>query len=469
MLCVIGVCSLFQVQAQNILTSGAKVDNVRIHRDESVISVAMNIWVNDVEIKSNRSIAFTPIFYNDDYAMELPAVKILGRKRYIKYQREEENGYVNTDNRIIKYADQSGKPIYYKYSFPYEEWMKRATLRIDEDVCGCSNAILGFDNEVLATTDFEPPVFIPVYTYIRPQVEEIKERNESGSAYLNFPVNRTEINPTFGNNASELNKINEAIKLVKNDPDVVIKEIFIKGFASPEGSYKNNERLAKGRTEALKLYVQEKMYFDSRLLITNYEPENWVGLRKYVAESSLKDKKGILALIDGSMEPDAKERKIKSTYPDSYRYLLNHCYPSLRRTDYVVKYTVKAFDVNDAKRVLKTRPQKLSQQEMYLVAQTYEVGSPEFNEVFDIAIRMFPEDPTANLNAANIAMSNNLLTDASKYLAKAGDAPEAIHARGILAGMKGEYEEALRLLNEAESQGVFGAKENREQIEKFLK
>jgi hypothetical protein len=38
---------------------------------------------------------------------------------------------------------------------------------------------------------------------------------------------------------------------------------------------------------------------------------------------------------------------------------------------------------------------------MYLVAQTYEPGSPEFNEVFDIAVRLFPDDETANLNAAS--------------------------------------------------------------------
>ena len=53
------------------------------------------------------------------------------------------------------------------------------------------------------------------------------------------------------------------------------------------------------------------------------------------------------------------------------------------------RYDVQAFNVAKAREVIKTRPQKLSLQEMYLVAQTYPKGSAEFNNVFDIAVRMF--------------------------------------------------------------------------------
>lgn len=468
-LCIVAALGMLSTQAQTVLTSGARVDNVRIDRGENDLFITISFNVDDVEVESSRSVVFTPVFYNEEHSKELPAVKVLGKKRYIKYLRDNKGRNKDVNAKVVRHVDQLGRTMNYQTSFPYQEWMKKATLRIDEDVCGCSNVVLGSDYKEVGTTDFEPPVFTPSYVYIRPQVEAIKQRNESGSAYLNFPVNKTEINPTFGNNAFELARINKAIHLVKDDPDVEIKEISIKGFASPDGSYKNNERLAKGRTESLKNYVQEQMRFKKQLLTTNHEAEDWAGLRKYVAASSMKNRKGILSLIDSRMEPDAKEKKIKSAYPEAYRHLLDNCYPSLRRTDYVIKYTVKAFDVEEAKKVLKTRPQKLSQQEMYLVAQTYEVGSPEFNEVFDIAIRMFPEDPTANLNAANIAMLNNLLPDAAKYLDKAGDSPEAVHARGILAGLNEKYEEALELMEEAHKRGVSEAGTNKEQIENCMR
>ena len=81
--------------------------------------------------------------------------------------------------------------------------------------------------------------------------------------------------------------------------------------------------------------------------------------------------------------------------PASYRYILDNIYPRLRHSDYTVTYTVRPFSIEEAKEILKTKPQQLSLQEMFLVAQTYEPGSPEFNEVFDIAVRLFPDDETA--------------------------------------------------------------------------
>ena len=84
---------------------------------------------------------------------------------------------------------------------------------------------------------------------------------------------------------------------------------------------------------------------------------------------------------------------LKTTYPDEYRYLLRECYPALRHTDYRITYTVRGYsDVDEIKAVMAKRPQNLSLNEFYLVAQTYESGSHEFAEVFETAARMFPDD-----------------------------------------------------------------------------
>ena len=117
---------------------------------------------------------------------------------------------------------------------------------------------------------------------------------------------------------------------------------------------------------------------------------------------------------------------------------MSDIYPRLRHSDYTVTYTVRPFDVEEAKEILKTKPQQLSLQEMYLVAQTYEPGSPEFNEVFDIAVRLFPDDPTANLNAACTELQKGNLQAAEKYLAKAGQSKAADRIRKIYEEMKAE-------------------------------
>ena len=84
---------------------------------------------------------------------------------------------------------------------------------------------------------------------------------------------------------------------MKNDVDTRIISVSIKGYASPESPYSNNERLAMGRTKTLKEYVRKQYDFADSLFITDNEPEDWAGLERYVENSYLENKAGILALI----------------------------------------------------------------------------------------------------------------------------------------------------------------------------
>ena len=97
---------------------------------------------------------------------------------------------------------------------------------------------------------------------------------------------------------------------------------------------------------------------------------------------------------------------------------------------------------------------------MYAVAQTYEIGSNEYNEVFETAVRMFPQDTMANLNAANAALQRRDTITAEKYLQRAGNSPEATLARGILAYIKGDFAKAEQLMRLAQKQGVSHADYN---------
>lgn len=196
------------------------------------------------------------------------------------------------------------------------------------------------------------------------------------------------------------------------------------------------------------------------LFITESEPENWEGLRRYVAESSLADKEGILSVIDSNEEPDPKEQTLRTRYPQAYRTLLADCYPGLRRTDYRVDYVVRGFSVEEAKQMLDTNPWKLSLKEMLAVAQTYAPGSPEFVNVFATAVRVYPDDEFANLNMANALLSEDDPASARLYLQKAGDSPEAENARGVAALLKGRYDEAERYFRRAAGSGLAEAREN---------
>ena len=71
-----------------------------------------------------------------------------------------------------------------------------------------------------------------------------------------------------------------------------------------------------------------------------------------------------------------------------------------------------------------------------------------------MAVRLYPDNPVANLNAANTALSRKDLPAARRYLAKAGDTPQAVYARGICALQEKDYPEAETLLKQAQSAGI---------------
>ena len=57
-----------------------------------------------------------------------------------------------------------------------------------------------------------------------------------------------------------------------------------------------------------------------------------------------------------------------------YRFMLKNIFPSLRVAICKVSYDIKNFNLEEAKEVIKRRPQNLSLNEMFMVANTYPKG-----------------------------------------------------------------------------------------------
>ena len=103
---------------------------------------------------------------------------------------------------------------------------------------------------------------------------------------------------------------------------------------------------------------------------------------------------------------------------------------------------------------------------MFAVANSYETGSKEYNDVFEIAVRMYSSDPVANLNAANISIGKGDYESAKKYLSKAGNSAEAIHARGVIKLIEGDLDGAETLLKQAKEAGVIDAAANLRELQR---
>ena len=454
------------VHAQEELKGEVVLDNVKVSATDDSVYVQMNMDFSSLHVSANRIISLFPSVQIDDDVVRLPGVDVMGRKQYILYQR---NASKEAGKTVIRRKNNTDQQWHYRAAVPVTERPDRVRLYLDEDSCGCLREVLASRNRLLAEESFKPKEFVPQFVYIRPQAETRKARNEQGAAYVDFPVNQTAIRPDYRNNRAELAKIENTIDRIKNDADVTITRITIKGHASPEGSYATNKRLAEGRTRSLVDYLKKEYPLDGNLFALDYEAEDWTGLRAFIAKSDMENKEALLELADSDIHADTKERRLRAEYPEAYRYLLQECFPSLRHSDYKVEYTVRGFDVNEARQLIGKDPQKLSLQEMYAVAQTYEAGSDAYNEVFETAARLFPDDEVANLNAANAAMARKDYVSASRYLEKAGNEPRAVYARGVLAGLQGDYQTAASYLQQAKAGGVSQADEALTQIEELTK
>lgn len=423
-----------------------RVEKKLIERSGDYLLVDLTLNLSDLEIRSNRSVTYTPVIQRGDSLRRLPALIVNGRKRQILYERTGRD--TATDGEFaVRRKNGTEQRFDYHARVPYARWMDGSEMALVIDECGCGWEALKNDRSTLFPIQLDQAPR-PLMAYVAPPVE-VKNRAKEGSAFLDFPVNRTEIYPEYRDNPSELRKILETVSSVKEDPYATITEVYIKGFASPEGTYKHNTYLAEHRAKALIEYVKGLYHFEQARFTVDFEPEDWAGLEKRVENSSLADKEELLAIIraDEPKDYDRREAKLKALNGGaSYRVLLRDIYPALRHLDYAVRYTIRSFTVEEARELIYSDPRQLSLNEMFQVAQTMEPGSDAYREVFEIAVRMYPEDPVSNLNAALTAIDAGRLESARRYLAKTSDSAERTLAEAAIAMLENRLDEAEALL-----------------------
>ena len=307
----------------------------------------------------------------------------------------------------------------------------------------------------------------PLVSMVEPE-GEVKIRNRQGSAFLDFQVGRSVILPEFRRNPVELTKINDAVSGIADDPDIQITGMTVEGFASPEGTYKSNDKLSHNRALALKDYIRARYAFPDALFTVKNTPEDWEGLKVLVEDSSLEPKEELLRIITSSEEPDARERRLKTVARGvPYKKMLTELYPDLRRVEYRVDYSVRNYTLTEAKEVIKRSPEHLSQLEMYKVAEDYGKDSKEYRDIImELIPRYYPNDPVANSNAAALLIQNKEYQSARRLLERAGDLPSAWNNLGVVSLALEEYDQAEEYLHQASSAGVKEASHNVDELTK---
>ena len=494
MLFVIVLLFCMDTSAQQKEYSGKMhVTMLSLQQEGDSVYVKLTFDISGVNVDSRRSISLVPALVAASDRLYLPEVVVKGRENYNVYRREtalmssrEKAAYAAEAPYAVVPGFKSGnsRTIAYSVAVKYSSWMADAKLDMYEDLCGCGNparrmGITMLANRITLEKIIEPYEITPSMAYVQPVAEPIKRREIIGEAFLDFVVNKTDIRPDYMNNPQELKKVTDLVAGIKDDPDVTVRAINVIGYASPEGLLSNNQRLSEGRAKALTDYLASRFDYPRSLYKVAFGGENWDGLKECVEVSQMPYRKEVLEVI-GSFPAEsgyaAQVRRKKAMMNlkggEPYKYIVREFCPLLRKAICKIDFDVRNFSIDQAKEVFQSRPQNLSLNEMFLVANTYEKGSQEFINLFETAVRLFPNDITANLNAAIAALSRKDTVYAKQYMdhiKSIPETPEYYNTAGVLEMLSGDYDKAESYLRKAVEMGLPEAEMNLREITKKRK
>lgn len=221
-------------------------------------------------------------------------------------------------------------------------------------------------------------------------------------------------------------------------------------------------------------YLRERYGLPAEKVTAEGKGEDWEGLREAVGRSDMKAKDEVLDIIDTYDIFDGREKLLMDLRGgDPYRYMLEHIFPPLRRMEMRIDYRVRAFDPEEAGELIGRRPQDLSLQEMYEVAQaenddrTIVRQRDAYGREYDIAVRYFPDDDIANINASSAALVRGDLELAWVCLGRVRENPLAANNLGVYHWLCGKIGEAEAYFEKARATDPQRAVYNLEQLRKW--
>lgn len=447
-----------------------KVEDVHVARNGEYVTLNMNICLDDLKMRSNDVLLLSPALRMPgarEVVKMFPPVQVAGRTRSIVLDRMADSGIARewqVDPKMdFMRKNGSKQSITYSQRMPFESYMSEAELVFVEVVHGCADCFVHEDAKVLLTPFVKEPVF--VLSYITPEVEPVKVRADRHTATFNFVVAKHDLIRDYKNNASEFARVDKVVSEVVKNKDLTITEFAVTGYASPEGGFEYNRALAGRRANSFADYLMSNYGIQRSQFKVTGHGEDWDGLKDAVSKSSLSNKDAILDIIAKTANADARDGKIRALDGGkTYSNLLNNFYPPLRRTEYVIAYKVRPFSVHEAREVIKTNPKLLSLNEMYLVAKSYPAESKEFKEVFDIAARLYPNEPVAIINASAADIEGGNYQAAIDRLSKLSNNAAALNNMGVAYAKLGDTARAIDCFNKAIELGSSEAMANLKEL-----
>jgi outer membrane protein OmpA-like peptidoglycan-associated protein len=355
-------CAAARVSAQE-----PTVSSVAVNRNGASAEVSFRLDVPSRMVKSNESAALLPVITNGTYKVSLPAVIIHGKRASRMQQRYEWVAGQEIDHSRARYTA-PGTTYDYRASVAMQQWMEGATLNLESVTWGCCESEAG-TTRILAsnlmpyTQQYTEVVEMPApvlpkstgdtlartFRFVIPESqyradEPIYDEDRANALIVYYRQGINAIDPAFNDNRRTLNNLTAAVDALVASRDSRISRIVVAGFASPEGNFTSNDRLAWDRAVSVKEYIMRNSGVADETITVYNGSEDWRGLRSIVEASTLADKAEIVRIID--TVPAIGENGTKPRLEAlrrlnggaSYRYLYDNAFPLLRNGAFIRVY-----------------------------------------------------------------------------------------------------------------------------------
>lgn len=433
---------------------------------------------NVVDVKIDVTIP-PKFFHRKVTAVATPVLKFEGGEKAFA-SKTLQGEAVQGNNTVVPY--EAGKTITYTGQMAYEDAMRLSDLVV-KVTASKGVASVDFDpvkvaDGIIATATLvnnNPATVIGKDNFQRITPEE----NEAAIYYL---INSSQVR---GNQekSDEMKAMVDFLKQTKADENLNLKGVEIQSYASPDGAYDWNDKLANKREAASDNFLKGNMkknkmdeYKNLDLFKKYVVAEDWEGFKKAMEESSIRDKELILRVLAMHTDPEVREKEIKNI-ASAYSAIADQILPKLRRSKFVVNAERVGKTDEQLKELAKSNPSELTVEELLYAATLFE-GNSDKLDVYEVAIKQFPKDwrgyndagmilfeqdkvakaksnfDEANkLSANNKVVKNNLaavelkngnVKEAEVLLGAATGAGEEVnYNKGIVAIMKGDYKAAV--------------------------
>ena len=343
-----------------------------------------------------------------------------------------------------------------KASYPYEAAMQKSELYLTFDAKLGKKQVdvpaIKVADGVIATSELyhrtltsaQPSVAADAFQRV---VEQKQEAN------IKFLIQQAELRKSELQN----NSVQEFVDLLKrisaDRENMMLGNIEVSAYASPDGGFALNEKLANKRQQNTEGFVKQQMK-QTKVeadVEANYTAQDWEGFQQLVQASDIQDKDVILRVLSMYKDRQEREQQIKNM-SHGFKELADGILPELRRARLTINYETLGRDDDAIFSQIKSDPSKLSVEELIYASSIAETPA-EQESILKTTTRIYPKETRAYNNLAALAYNKGNYEEAQRYLAQAvgnGAACSEVKAnQGLLALQSGDVKAAENYIGQA--------------------